>query len=364
MDRKKLYIRIALTIVALILLFNGIKGIVNDTKEYSYELNKNSINNEGIVGEILKDVEIKQEIQGTKEFQGVQILFATYSNHNLDSEYNIKIIDDKNVAIYDEDVNAKEFEDNSYYNIVLDKKYNFEGKKVAVIITGKNATSGNALTIWKSNEDSYKNANLFIDNEETEGDIVFNVITSVEEKSNTGIMAYKILFLTLGIAFICVNIWIDIKKLYNFIFKYMVVIALILFVFMVANKLHFSSIGMYDTYIQPGRGTEFASPIFGEARAIRSDEWLVSTPRKLTTAYAGVSGKNSIPMAMEMNSITATGVELGWSALANPLLWGYYTGDTEIGISFYWNAFLIFAFLFSFEMCLIISNRNRILSLI
>ena len=35
-----------------------------------------------------------------------------------------------------------------------------------------------------------------------------------------------------------------------------------------------------------GMGTEFNQPLFGRARPIRSDEWLVSTPWKISASYS------------------------------------------------------------------------------
>ena len=47
-------------------------------------------------------------------------------------------------------------------------------------------------------------------------------------------------------------------------------------------RVNFSSIGMFDNYVQPGQGSEFVTPVYGETHSIRSDEWAVSTPRYLT----------------------------------------------------------------------------------
>lgn len=363
MKQKHLIVRIILTVIVAILMLFGIGYIINNAEKEYYSVEKTGISNESVVGEIIEGTEVRQEIVPDSNFFGVQILFATYANNNLNSNYNIKVLDENKKVIYDKNVNAKKFSDNSYYSIVLDENYG-NNKKVEVVITSSDAINGNALTIWKSEKDYYTDGDLYINGEKNTGDIVFNVISQVEVDDNIGIVIYRILFLTILIILLLLHIWLDVKKMYQFIFKYRVIIAFAVFAFMLVNKLHFSSIGMYDLYVQNGKGSEFIEPIFGKARSIRSDEWLVGTPRKLTTSFEGVTGKNGIPMALEVNSLTATGVELNLAALASPLYWGYLTGSAEFGISFYWSGFLIFAFMFSFEMCLILSKNKKLLSLI
>ena len=41
---------------------------------------------------------------------------------------------------------------------------------------------------------------------------------------------------------------------------------------------------MFDNYVQPGQGSEFVTPVYGETHSI-SDEWAVSTPEYLTAKY-------------------------------------------------------------------------------
>lgn len=189
--------------------------------------------------------------------------------------------------------------------------------------------------------------------------IVYHAMHSELYDFYLGRTIYRCLFFTMIMGIVFLHIWIPWKRLYQFVFKYRLLIAIAIIIFMVVNGLHFSSITIYDEEIQPGQGSEFRIPILGNPQPIRSDEWYVSTPAKLSTQFAGTSDRNYIPMAMEMDNIVASGLQFGWSMLAKPYEWGYYTGNAVIGISFQWSFTLVFTFLASFEFCLILSGRKR-----
>ncbi|MBE5940063.1 MAG: alanine:cation symporter family protein [Lachnospiraceae bacterium] len=362
---KKLILQIALSVVLAILSIVGIFIIISNSQKVNYHVDKKVTSNTSVVGEIVKGVEIKQEVLTTENFNGLQILFANYANSNVNSQYSIKVLLEDGKVLYDKNVNASEFSDNAYYNIIFNEPYEVKGKKAEIIVSSLDATKENSLTIWKTDDvKEYEDGELYVDGEQVDGDIVFNIIEGMEVKNNSGVIFYRILLCLAIIVFVLLNIWVDVKKLYDFIYKYRVVVALTIFGFLVINKIHYSSIGMYDSYVQTGNGSQYVETIMGKPRPIRSDEWMVSTPRRLTTAFEGVIGKNNIPMALEVNNITASGIQLGWGVLGTPQFWGYLTGDTEIGVSFYWNAVFIFTFLFSFEFCLLISKKNKLLSLL
>lgn len=179
-----------------------------------------------------------------------------------------------------------------------------------------------------------------------------------------GRTTYRVFFCLVVVILIYIHIWMDWRKIYSFLYQYRWILAIGVFAFMVLNKFHFSSIGCFDAYMQPGEGSQYVTSIIGVPRGIRSDEWLVSTPAKLSTQFAGVGDTNYIPMARELDNLTASGLEWGWSALAKPYEWGYYTGNAELGISFDWNFKLIFTWMFAFEFCMLLTRRKRKLSCI
>lgn len=172
----------------------------------------------------------------------------------------------------------------------------------------------------------------------------------------------QILFLMLS--FILIHFIIDVKKMYQKLFRYRWLVGLGILVFLVSNRYVGSSIGMFDQYIQPGQGSEYIEPVFGEPRSIRSDEWMVDTPHKLSATFGEHPyGKyNEISMARQTTNYSTSGLYAHYSSLANPLKWGYFLFGSEYGFSMVWYGTIILAFLVSLEMCLIISKREKLLS--
>jgi hypothetical protein len=349
-------------VISLVALFGGIYAILEKGTQISYRVNGNNIKNGAVVGEITSNVVVEQELEGIENFQGVRMLLATYANPNVDAIYTLQIVTAEGKVLCENVVKSDRIEDNAYYYLTLEEKLDLTGERLRIVISSENGTHGNAITVWKSSADLYTEGQLLVNGKITEGDIVFDYVTDVNEDLNMGVLGYRIASVLLLFTFICLNIWCPLRKLYDFIFKYRLAIVVVLFVLLVANGIHYSSVGMYDTYVQTGMGSGYNEPIWGQAQGIRSDEWLVSLPRRLAVAFAGAGDTNYIPMAMEMGNLTSTGIELGWGALAKPYEWGYLTGNSEFGISFYWNFLLLFTVFFSFEMCLILTKGKKLLS--
>lgn len=121
----------------------------------------------------------------------------------------------------------------------------------------------------------------------------------------------------------------------------------------------------YDYYIQPGLGNENLYPVMGEARIVRSDEWVVSTPAKLASSF----GEHPFSRYNEVQRATKTlnilnGVEINiYSVIRNPFILGWLVLDRERAFSLNWYATMIVAFLVGMEFFYIIGNRNRLLAL-
>ena len=62
-------------------------------------------------------------------------------------------------------------------------------------------------------------------------------------------------------------------KIIDFCLKYRYLIALIVFITLVACKINFSSVDSWQTYIFGGDKVD--GVLFGQYRTIRSDEWVV-----------------------------------------------------------------------------------------
>ena len=148
----------------------------------------------------------------------------------------------------------------------------------------------------------------------------------------------------------------------NFV-RYRFVICLVLFLICLVFKISGSSIGVYDTAF-PTKIENKNSILFGQARAIRSDEWVVMTPYYFSQKNASY---NKISHQM---SIEGQNMIIGYNSpvkditvLAKPLVWGYMLLGNEYGLSWYWCMKVILIFLASFEMCYIITKKNKKLSI-
>ncbi|MDO5310733.1 MAG: hypothetical protein Q4E94_02365 [Clostridia bacterium] len=175
----------------------------------------------------------------------------------------------------------------------------------------------------------------------------------------------RILLLTILFMFIALHFILNIKKMYNWMFRYRYVVATAIVVFLVCMQYNFSSISMFDQYIQPGEGSEYVQPVFGSARPIRSDEWLVGTPKRLSTAFdAQPYGQYSYIMRGTQTSNAAiAGTYLNYASLATPLVFGTFFLGNTFGLSIAHCGMLVFSFMVSFELCLILTKQKRLLSL-
>ena len=174
---------------------------------------------------------------------------------------------------------------------------------------------------------------------------------------------YRIGFIFCFIFFLLLHTIIKITVFYDKLFRYRYVVAIFIFLILVTNKIHFSSIGMWDHIIQPGLGTEFIEPIFGTPRYIRSDEWLVTTPARLSSQF-GVEpyGRYNYILRGTQTENLPMGVRLNLTTLIFPLNFFYIFGP-EYGISAMWVGLLIITFMLLFEFMHIISKRKRLIAL-
>lgn len=149
------------------------------------------------------------------------------------------------------------------------------------------------------------------------------------------------------------------KKILDFFVKHRYKIAVIVFIILVAGKIHFSSIGMWDNYIR--EGTDIT--IIGEPRAIRSDEWLVTTPFNLSQEYNGFKLVNDNVNVgnNDMNIFHAPVLDL--SIIVRIFSWGYILFGNEIGLSWAWVLKIIAMFMINFELGRILTKKDNVLSL-
>lgn len=196
--------------------------------------------------------------------------------------------------------------------------------------------------------------------------IISFIISLIFEKtmySNSNII--RIILFSVITEFIGLHLYIDIKKLWDFIYKYRYYIGITIFALLVAGGFNGSSVKLYDYYIEPNTIAAPNNPILGLSRDIRSDEWIVSTPSILSQASPlnnfskiSVTG-NAVPMVV---SFYPKKPSKTFSILSCPKYLGFLFLPLENAFSFYWY-FNLFALLFiSFEFFMILT-KNKLWSL-
>ena len=176
------------------------------------------------------------------------------------------------------------------------------------------------------------------------------------------LLLYRWAFLLLAYTFLLLNVFINYKVLYQYVFRHRYMISLVLFCCFVLAKLNFSSIAMYDYYVQPGSGSEFITPVFGGPLSIRSDEWAINTPRSLTYQFCVGQKYNDIIMASQTLNLKTSGVALSLSMITKPFNMGFLFLGAEYAVSFYWGSLLIVGLLAGIEFFLVITKNNKLLS--
>ena len=156
-----------------------------------------------------------------------------------------------------------------------------------------------------------------------------------------------------------------IKKCVFFCIKWRYLIALIVFIFCVIFKIHGSSIAEYNLMFENSSEYNSESIILGESRSIRSDEWLVNVPYYMSQEYNDFNKDNTyVSIDGQDMLISGNGPVLDVTILAKPFMWGYVLFGGEYGLSWYWCLKVITLFLVSFEFCMIITRKNKKVSII
>lgn len=192
------------------------------------------------------------------------------------------------------------------------------------------------------------------------------ILTSIARR---GFIWDRIPILTVILFFAGSHFILNIKELYNNIYKYRFYIAGIVLIYAVLMGYSGSSIGIYNDIIQPNNREIYYSPIFGDSRTIRTDEWAVNAP-SFVSQCVDPNGNN---YSYYHDSLRGTKTEM-FSQLNQPILdilsigkpftLGALILGASRGYSFLWTASIIALLLVSFEFCMVISKNNKLASLL
>lgn len=153
------------------------------------------------------------------------------------------------------------------------------------------------------------------------------------------------------------------KNILDFLYKYRFIIAIVLIVIAVLLKLHGSSISLWKTIFSVE--IEDNSLLIGNPRFIRSDEWAVTTPFIISQSYNNYSIISNILRGTNTEVFTLFGLPtLNIVEIFRPFHIGYLFLGISRGLSFFWAARFIILFLVSFEFFMLLTEKNKRLSLI
>lgn len=158
--------------------------------------------------------------------------------------------------------------------------------------------------------------------------------------------------------------WNAVVDFANMVIKYRYLIALVVFAFLVIFKINGTNLGSWERILGP---TGKSSVVAGTAKDIRSDEWEVylpiciaqqnsKTPFSVTNPDISVYGKNVL---LVMDAPVADIYDV-----SQPLLWGFFFLNADYAVTWYWDMKLILMLLLSFELCMILTKRDKMISVL
>lgn len=153
------------------------------------------------------------------------------------------------------------------------------------------------------------------------------------------------------------------KNILDFTYKYRYHIAGIILVLCMIFQISGSSIGAWENVL--GYNTD-KGLLAGISRPIRSDEWAVSTPMALAQEANNYQYRNNNlrgGAASDMFIVYGQPVK-DVSIIFRLFHVGYILFGSGVGLSFYWCARFLALFLASFEFLMLITNKNKRLSLV
>ena len=147
-------------------------------------------------------------------------------------------------------------------------------------------------------------------------------------------------------------------KLLNFIYNYRLPICFGLLIIAVIFQIHGSSINEMNFFHVNHK------PLIGVSRPIRYDEYCKNTMLAFSQYINDFAYFSDIVRAVPTDMFVVYGQPvLDIGTLFRPFLWGYLFLNPGQGLSFFWIGRLIFLLLVSFEFGMLLTNRNKELSL-
>lgn len=181
--------------------------------------------------------------------------------------------------------------------------------------------------------------------------------------SKNRMMLLAMIYMFIGIHFV-----FKLSNMYEFIHKNRYKIACAFLLFVTIFKYSGSSITSYHEFlsIQPNYDDSRYHTLFGKVRTIRTDEWATSTTYLLSQANSENAFSyfsNVLRGTITEMFTVAKAPVLDILMLGRPFQIGFLLLGNDMGFSFYWYARLVAMMLGSYELCLILTNKNKKVSL-
>ena len=162
--------------------------------------------------------------------------------------------------------------------------------------------------------------------------------------------------------FISVHFIFDINKLYKWLYKKRYFIGLVIILFTIVFELNNSSIDFWNSLSVDS--SHKSDIIFGKSRNIKSDEYAVYTPM-LFSQDSDYGYFNNYLRGTQTDVFMVYGQPVkNIVSVFRPFLLGFLFLGTAKGLSLFWILRLVLLFLISFEFLMLISNKNKIISLV
>lgn len=179
---------------------------------------------------------------------------------------------------------------------------------------------------------------------------------------NTIIFWIRFFILFFFFFFVFLHFLFSLKDLYCWLYKNRYYLALGIIVFAITFELNNSSIDLWS-FLNTNGSQKQSDIIFGQPRDIRSDEWSVYTPMLLSQSpdykyfNDSLRGGNTDVFMLYGQPIKNI------VCVFRPFLLGFLFLGSAKGLSFFWIVRLVLLFLFSFEFLMLITNKNKLFSL-
>lgn len=177
----------------------------------------------------------------------------------------------------------------------------------------------------------------------------------------------RIILIAMVAYFVLLHFIIKLDTMYEFIYRNRYKIACAFLLFVMVGGYSGSSITFYNYNVQSNIDSGRYHTLLGAARAARSDEWGSSTDYILSQGI----GENRF--AYFSNKLRGTKTDMFTLVgapvkdilmLGRPFQIGFLLFGNSMGLSFYWYVRLVAMALGAFELCMIVSNKNKRVSLL